>query len=460
MAFSPYGGLLGFNPNAQFGRFGDPNDPANLPNGLQGLLAQQQDMPAPNAQPMEAQIPMPPQRPAEFGPSTSQQPMSIQPQGLLAPPAKAPEQGGMGSGFDKFVDKLGNIYGNGGGGDALINMGLAIASPGNRAQNLQRAMMINSQQSSQKNAQALQQLKLQREQGALSGNMETLKKAYPDWSEQQLMAGAQNAAVVQEAIKRLSPQEQFKSETDAEGNIWQTNSVNGQKTLLKKAENDIQKVDITKPDGTTQPAWVKRGENNVQYIGPEQQAPAGAIPAGVDPAKYREEMAKKAATQEAAKVERTRAAETAMPHLDRATKAYETLANLEAIGPMSASGMSRLWGGMKGSKDEIARQDFEAAAKELELMKSQISMKGQGTITDGERKILALTLPRLDAADPKTGLETLRMMRDSFKKDFGGKVEADPTQQQQPQAPLNGARKAPDGNWYIKQGDKWHKVVQ
>mgnify|MGYP005609348101 FL=1 len=64
MAFSPYGGLLGFNPNAQFGRFGDPNDPANLPNGLQGLLAQQPDMPAPNAQPMEAQIPMPPRRPA------------------------------------------------------------------------------------------------------------------------------------------------------------------------------------------------------------------------------------------------------------------------------------------------------------------------------------------------------------------------------------------------------------
>jgi len=291
---------------------------------------------------------------------------------------------------------------------------------------------------------------LQREQGALQGNMETLKKAYPEWSDQQLMAGAQQPAVVQEAIKRLSPQEQFKSETDAEGNIWQTNSINGQKTLLKKAENEFQKVDITKPDGTTQPAWVKRGEANVQYIGPEQQAPTGAIPAGVDPAKYREEMAKTAAKREADKLQKSDIANVAMPHLERAYRAYERLAqNPRDIGPTSASGINRYFAGSWGTEAEKARQDFEAGAKELELLKAQISMKNQGTITDSERRILALTLPRLDAADPQTGLTTLKMMRDKFMKDL--KVEENPEGK-----PVL----APDGKHYIKQNGKWHMVVQ
>ena len=38
-------------------------------------------------------------------------------------------------------------------------------------------------------------------------------------------------------------------------------------------------------------------------------------------------------------------------------------------------------------------------------------MKGQGAITEGERKILQLTLPRLDASRADTGMQTLKLMR-------------------------------------------------
>jgi len=43
------------------------------------------------------------------------------------------------------------------------------------------------------------------------------------------------------------------------------------------------------------------------------------------------------------------------------------------------------------------------------------------------------------------------MMRNSFKKDFGAKVEDDPEGK-----PVL----APDGKHYIKQNGKWHMVVQ
>lgn len=170
------------------------------------------------------------------------------------------------------------------------------------------------------------------------------------------------------------------------------------------------------------------------------------------------ERAKSAVKSEIDAQQKGASAAMMMPQIDRATTAYEGLAKNNAIGPYSASGFNRTLGGMTGQANEKLRQDYEAAQKELELAKAQISMKGQGSITDSERKILSMTLPRLDAADPSTGLETLRL----WKQLATGRMEKAgnaPQAQPSPQSAMpEGARQAPDGHWYVQQNGKYFRV--
>lgn len=154
---------------------------------------------------------------------------------------------------------------------------------------------------------------------------------------------------------------------------------------------------------------------------PETKADSLSIPAEVRAAgpeavkKYKEAYGAKVAAEMATAQTSSDNMTAAIPILNRAEKAYENLSKSgffgSAIGPASASGPSRMVQGVLGTQSEIQRQNFEAAAKELELLQAQIKMKGQGAITEGERRILQLTLPRLDAADPSTGLETLKSFR-------------------------------------------------
>ncbi len=138
------------------------------------------------------------------------------------------------------------------------------------------------------------------------------------------------------------------------------------------------------------------------------------IPPGVDADTYRKELAKKTVAQQSSATDRAAQARNVLPILDRAEQAYRALGSANAIGPLNASTANRYVGGVFGANSEKLRQEYEAAAKDLELYKAQISMKGQGAITEGERRLLALTLPRLDAADPETGLRTLRGLREQF----------------------------------------------
>ena len=163
------------------------------------------------------------------------------------------------------------------------------------------------------------------------------------------------------------------------------------------------------------------------------------IPAGVDPATYRKELAKATVSEQKGATQRTQQAHAAMPILDRAEQAYGRLAQNGGIGPYQASGLNRAIGGMAGRQNEIDRQEYEAAAKDLELLKAQISMKGQGAISDSERRLLGYTLPRLDAASAETGLNTLRGIRDQFGRTIG--TEGLPTRQGagQGQGPTTGA---------------------
>jgi hypothetical protein len=153
----------------------------------------------------------------------------------------------------------------------------------------------------------------------------------------------------------------------------------------------------------------------------DETTESASIPAEVRAAgpeavkKYKEAYGSKVAAEMATAQTAADNMQAAIPILDRAENAYKELSKSgilgSSIGPVSSSGISRTIQGAIGTQSEVNRQNFEQAAKELELLQAQIKMKGQGAITEGERRILQMTLPRLDAADPSTGLETLRMFR-------------------------------------------------
>jgi hypothetical protein len=99
------------------------------------------------------------------------------------------------------------------------------------------------------------------------------------------------------------------------------------------------------------------------------------------------------------------------PILKRAEDAYKKLAKADAIGPIQGSkeGWSRWLAARVGTTAEQDRQDYEQALADLEQWRST-KMKGQGAITDFERKIIASSLPKLDAINAVPGLNTFKSL--------------------------------------------------
>jgi hypothetical protein len=130
--------------------------------------------------------------------------------------------------------------------------------------------------------------------------------------------------------------------------------------------------------------------------------------------KFRERMGTKIADNlEAAEIGAERARRI-QPIFERAENAYKELARIKAIGNIQGSGLSRMGASAIGTKAEELRQEYEQATAELKLFKSDL-LKGQGTITDFERRLLASTLPELNAVNAKPGLATLDFLRADLK---------------------------------------------
>jgi hypothetical protein len=166
----------------------DWNDPEKMnPNRFPlGLLSPQPDVPAQGATPA-GPAPAPVGSPMQL-PSANGGPAAPQPQNKPG-----------------ILDMLGSIYGQGGPGDGLINLGLAVASPGNMAQNVQKGLQTHAITQMARSKQAQEQFKFAREQAGLQGNMETLRKAYPGYSDAQLMGLAQDPAAVRQIIDQGKP---------------------------------------------------------------------------------------------------------------------------------------------------------------------------------------------------------------------------------------------------------------
>jgi hypothetical protein len=135
------------------------------------------------------------------------------------------------------------------------------------------------------------------------------------------------------------------------------------------------------------------------------------VPAGVDPKEYAKKKADAAVKADIASEDSKKTAEQLIPIIDEARDAYAKLTKHGVIGPTHASAPWRYAASVTGSPDEALRQRYEMAQKRLELLQSRVYMKGQGAVSDFERKMISRTFPGLDAADGQIGLDALDRMK-------------------------------------------------
>ena len=367
-------------------------------------------------------VPLPPARPPEFGGAggAGGAPLDIMPQGAGASPAAAAMTG------PSFGDRLSRGLGDN--SNFLLALGASLMSRRNPGEALSEALQLNSQlqgsQAARNLAEAKQLSEMQKLAQAQRANNATAQSIARDLgiSYEEAQARANNPQFVSDYFKRgLPPEENYGQETDPQGNVWTINRKTGQRTIALQAKEargpTVQSIEG--PNGKESRVWnaETRSFDPVPYGANPPVAQAEdttGIPPGVDADTYRKELAKKTVAQQNTATTRAALSREVLPILDRAERAYSALGEMSGIGPINASSGNRWVAGAFGTSAEKMRQEFEAASRDLELYKAQITMKGQGSITDSERRLLALTLPRLDAADPGTGLRTLQAMREQF----------------------------------------------
>jgi hypothetical protein len=327
------------------------------------------------------------------------------------------------------VGLLGDMGGGGGLGGLLGGMGSKISDNSNLMSMLGLALMSGRSNNPFENtmqAMSVGGTMDARAQKARAEQIEKLakQKAYREWAEKNgqdpnlLSADPElGRSIIADRSKQPSFQERLYNGLPGEQKSEATNALLG---ITKNSgyEPILQKT----ADGDRTVGYREKGTGRVISVSAMNQMagfdaqPQGDVIPGVDMDELKKKRAQNIATEEKSVGERARTAATMMPHVDRATEAYKGLATAgafggSAIGPLASSGFNRTIESMTGQRPEKLRQEYEAAAKELELAKAQISLKGQGQVTESERRLLALTLPRLDAADPQTGLRTLQNMK-------------------------------------------------
>ena len=367
--------------------------------------------------------PLPPARPVEFGGAGTWD----QPEGApQAPAAVAGAPGAELGAFDRFRSALApysdDLMGIAQGLMSVRGFGPAVAAGLKYADERRNSSAARDLASAK---QASELFKLRQQLGNSDQLAQLAMQKNPGMTMDQARAAVGNQSYANELLKGfVPPTEQYRQETDDKGNVWKINTRTGERTVSLPAKDDKAPTvhSFTLADGSK----VDRVFNSQsgQWEAPgyganppvAQQDDTTGIPPGVDADTYRKELAKKTVAQQSSATDRAAQARNVIPILDRAEQAYSALGQASGIGPLNASTLNRTIGGALGASNEKLRQEYEAAAKDLELYKAQISMKGQGAITEGERRLLALTLPRLDAADPQTGLRTLRDLRSQFER--------------------------------------------
>lgn len=145
--------------------------------------------------------------------------------------------------------------GDAGIGDTLLAMGGGLLSGRNFTEGLgnafQGAARVSQVQSATQSANQLAQTKAQREQAQLLGNASIYKKYFPNATDQEAIAGGANSSIMTELMKRgLPATETYRTEKDDNGDLYQVNTSNNQRSLLKAGDTDNW-IQAKTPDGGT-----------------------------------------------------------------------------------------------------------------------------------------------------------------------------------------------------------------
>ncbi|CAB4156167.1 hypothetical protein UFOVP1417_45 [uncultured Caudovirales phage] len=193
---------------------------------------------------------------------------------------------------------------------------------------------------------------------------------------------------------------------------------------IKASRGEVKPVTLKMADGTEVSAIFKNG----QYYDPagklitdvggataaasEEEIPAEVRKLGPEGIKkWKERTGTKLADEAVSAQQNAETAQMVAPILKRAEDAYNRLHKANAIGPIQGDkeGWSRWIAARAGTTAEEDRQNYEQAMADLELWRST-KLKGQGTVTDFERKIITSSLPRLDAVNAVPGLNTFKSL--------------------------------------------------
>lgn len=171
--------------------------------------------------------------------------------------------------------------------------------------------------------------------------------------------------------------------------------------------------------GTIKPfSRAAAGMGEAPAAAPEDEIPPTVRALGAEAMKkYKERMGTKIADDAVAAQQSFESAQQISPILKRAEEAYNRLHKADAIGPIQGDpkGWSRWLAARVGRTNaEEDRQDYEQALADLELWRST-KLKGQGGVTDFERKIIASSLPKLEAINAVPGLNTFKTLNNELK---------------------------------------------
>jgi hypothetical protein len=331
--------------------------------------------------------------------------------------------------------------------------------------------------------------------GILGDLMNTYKDARKDSARQQAMRQLQGGGTPQNAIAQLIGAGDIQGASALAHIMSQSPEHAGAiaEAQAKVAERYKPKTaNIKRPGGEEVTVQAGSGGYEIPKIaGLPDETPGGAIPAGADPKTYRQEVAKRSVANDEDAVKGAAAASDLKPLIDKAAAAYEAAHKAGAIGPYAGNAYGRAINKYTlQTNAEKLRQDYDTAINNIQVRIAAAQNRGEGQVSNFERSMYKAQFPGLDALDPAGQLSYLKQLQSNTNQTiaagrssrFAGQPTVQPRinapsqfgpQGGAPQTaaapvqgggqggpPMQGARQAPDGNWYVEDPNRPGKYLQ
>jgi hypothetical protein len=190
--------------------------------------------------------------------------------------------------------------------------------------------------------------------------------------------------------------------------------VQGGKPVYQAAGHaKLQEVEL--PDGTKIPVIFDEQTRQIRALKPEELQSVqrtGDLPPEVSPKIVKKERSEALVANEQSAVASAKAAADLKPLIDQAAISYERAQKAGGIGaivgsPAGRMGAKYVWGG----EAEKARQEYDKAIAAVQARITAAQNRGQGAVSDFERKLYAMQFPDLQAASPEEQIAFLRELQ-------------------------------------------------